>query len=64
MQRLQVGRRDLTRRARLRERPGIDPDQGAQVDAHATGVRADAAKVTRRAARFLAGSEEQRGAGQ
>jgi hypothetical protein len=57
MRRLQVDRRDLTRRARLRRQLSIDLDESVHVDAHAAAVRANAAKVTRQAARFLARSE-------
>lgn len=57
MRRLQVDRRDLARRARLRRGPGSDLDEGVQVAGHAAAVRANAAKVARQAARFLAASE-------
>ena len=57
MRRLQVDRRDLARRARLRRRPNIALDERVPADAHASSVQANAAKVTRQAARFLAGSE-------
>ena len=57
MRRLQVDRGDLARRARLRRRPSIVLDERVHADTHAASVQANAAKVTRQAARFLAGSE-------
>ena len=57
MRRLQVDRRHHARRARLRRQPSISLDEGVRVDARTAVARASAAKVTRRSARFLAGSE-------
>lgn len=57
MRRLQVDRRDHARRARMRRRADLDLDDAVRVDARTAVVQANAAKVTGRAARFLAGSE-------
>ena len=57
MRRLQVDRRDHARRTRMRKRAELDLDDAVRVDARTAVVRTDAAKVTRRAARFLARSE-------
>jgi hypothetical protein len=53
MRRLQTDRRDHARRARLRRRASIDPEEAARTDERAAVVRDAASQVTRRAARFL-----------
>jgi hypothetical protein len=57
MRRLQLDRRGLARRARIRKRPYLGLDEAVQVDDRAAAVRANAAKLTQRAARFLSGSQ-------
>ena len=62
MRRLQIDRQDRARRARLRRRPGIDLDEAARADDRAAVVREAASQVTRRAARFLRGTQASRAA--